>query len=667
MTTNKSYREFRLMAVFFTAALLAFHFYSTCYAAFGDWHCTALIADRLARNLGHVALLRHRATCKLVMLAFLALTFIGSTDTAPRLNRRRLLKRLTIGMTLYFGSDVFLQLTAPPTTLAGWYMITTLTGGTLLYSLLRFLTAYLSTRFSADVFNTLNESFPQEERQLKAPQSLHFPARYQLRGQTRASMINFVNPYRGLLVMGTPGSGKTRYVFRPLIKQSLAHGMALFVYDLKYDDLTRLTWNTLQALPTNKRSALSFYSFNFDDLSRSYRCNPLDPSSLEDIADAADAARVMLFALNKKWVHMQGDFFVESAVSFFTANIWFLRRYKDGFYCTLPHLIELIQADYHLLFSVLQSYPEIQTRIQSFVSAYIHNTMEQLQGQVDSARVPLAILASPKLYWLLSANDFTLDLNNPDKPKVICIGSNPQKQQIYGAVISLIFTRMLKLVNRKGGVPCHVVADEFASIQPLGMDLALAQARSNKVAISFGIQDLSQLRKEHGRDSADALFNLPGNIISGQVSGDSARLLSERFGKILQEKTTVSTNSRDSSTSESRQLDLAVPASKIATLSSGEFVGITADTPDQPIRLKAFHARFVLDNAGLAKEEAGWQPLPVLRSVTPEMVTDNFNRIKKEVRELINDRLDTMYQHPELAKLILKANRPSQGLKQWPR
>jgi Type IV secretory system Conjugative DNA transfer/YWFCY protein len=666
MSTNNQFRGFRLMAVLLTVALLAFHFYSTCYAAFVDWHGTVPIADRLARNLGHAAILRHRGACKLVLLAFLALTFIGSTNQAPRLHRRNVLKRLVIGLVPYFGADIFLQLTAAPTTIAGLYMVTTLIGGWLLYELLRPLVGWLTAKFSTDIFNTLNESFPQEERLLKAPQSIHFPARYQLRGQTRESMINLVDPYRGLIVMGTPGSGKTRYIFRPLIKQSLARGMALFVYDLKYDDLTRLTWNTFSSLPNEKGGSFGFYSFNFDDLSRSHRCNPLDPASLHDIADAADAARVMMLALNKKWVHMQGDFFVESAVSFFTANIWFLRQYKNGVYCTLPHIIELIQADYHLLFSVLQSYPEIQTRINSFVSAYKNNTMEQLQGQVDSARVPLAALASPKLYWLLSANDFTLDLNDPDKPKVICIGSNPQKQQVYGSIVSLIVTQMLKAVNRQGGVPCQIVADEFPSIHALGMNLALAQARSNKVAIAFGIQDLSQLRQEYGRDAADALFNLPGNIISGQVSGDSARFVSERFGRILQEKTTISTNSRDSSTSESRQLDLAVPASKIATLSSGEFVGITADSPTQPIKLKAFHARFVIDNAALAKEEAAWQPLPEIRTVTPELVQYNFNRIKKEVRELINDRLDTMLRDPELVRLILQANRPSLGKKQAP-
>ena len=661
MTMNKSLTELRLIGWALTVSLLAFHFYSTCWAAFSDWHATAPIADRLAQNLGRMAMLRHRATCKLVLLLFLGLTCIDPTSQSQQLSRRNVLKRLAISLIFYFGADCSFQLTATPTTIASWYMITTLIGGYLLYGLIALSAGWLTARFSTDIFNTLNESFPQEERLLTAPQSVHFPARYKLRGQTRDSTVNLVNVYRGLIVTGVPGSGKTRYVFRPLIKQSLAQGMALFVYDLKYDDLTRLVWNTLRMLPKDIQPHCDFYSFNFDDLPYSHQLNPLHPVGLLDVADAADAARSMLFALNKKFVHMQGDFFVESAVSFMTANAWFLRLYKDGQYCTLPHLIELIQVEYHLLFSVLQSYPEIQTRINSFVSAYRNNTMEQLQGQVDSCRVPLAALASPKLYWLLSGSDFTLDLNNPEHPKVICIGSNPQKQQIYGPIISLIFTQMLKQVNRKGGIPCQIVVDELPSIRALGLDLALAQARSNNVAISIGIQDLSQLRQEYGRDAADTIFNLPGNLIAGQNSGDNARFVSERFGRILQEKTTVSTNSRDNTTSESRQLDLAVPASKIANLSSGEFVGITADSPSQPMRLKGFHAKFVIDDAALEKEEAEWQDRPQLRAVTKEMVKYNFNRIKQEVKQLIDDRIEAMRNDPALAKFVLGPSRDSFG------
>ena len=362
-------------------------------------------------------------------------------------------------------------------------------------------------------------------------------------------------------------------------------------------------------------------------------------------------------------IHLQGEFFVESAIGFFAANIWFLRCYEDGRYCTLAHLLELIQTDFYKLFSIIRSIPAADTLIQPFVSALTSNSGEQLQGQVDSARIALSSLVSPQLYYLLSANDFTLDLNNPKAPKIICLGSNPQKQFMYGAVISLYFSRMIKLVNRKGGHPCHIVVDEAASFTALGLHLAIAQARQNKVAITFGIQDLSQLRMEYGRDHADALFNLPGNLITGQVSGDSARLVSERFGKILQDKTTVSTNSRDSSTSQGQQLDLALPASKIATLSSGEFVGITADSPQQPLPLKPFYARVVADFDAIHREESTWQPVPVVHGdVTPALVDLNFRQVKQQVLDMVENRLAQMRANPDLARLIVtKRGSPPQA------
>jgi type IV secretory pathway TraG/TraD family ATPase VirD4 len=319
----------------------------------------------------------------------------------------------------------------------------------------------------------------------------------------------------------------------------------------------------------------------------------------------------------------------------------------------LAHLVELLQTDFPRLFSILRSVPEVETLISPFVSAYLNQSVDQLQGQVDSARIALSILASPHLYYLLSANDFTLDLNNSLAPKIICIGSNPQKQHVYGAIISLYVTRMLKLVNRKGGVPCHLFFDEFPSFFAYGIDLTLAQARSNKVAITLGIQTIEQLRAVYGRDHADTLFNLPANLICSQVSGDSARLVSERFGKILQEKNTISTNSRDSSTSQTQQLDLAMPASKIATLSSGEFVGITADSPTQPMQLKAFHSHILIDDKAIAQEASAWQPLPEVRPVTPEIVESNFRQIKKDVGKIVSDRLTHMAQNAELARLII--------------
>jgi YWFCY protein/Type IV secretory system Conjugative DNA transfer len=665
-TNQNAYREIRMMSGAICLALLTIHFYYYCYAGLAHWKFTTPFVDRLVINFAHSGIFHHRTTTKLAALFFLAVTLVGLPGPGRTGKTRSILFSLSAGLTLYLGSDLVLQTTGEPSLIAGTYIMVTLIGLAVLYSGGRSLAGMLHFRFSGDIFNRYNESFPQEERWLTGPYVLHLKARYTFRNQTRDSVINLVDIFRGTLIMGVPGAGKTRHVFRPLIQQSLHMGMAAFVYDLKYDDLTRLTYNTLRQTDKAPGPKRTFYSMNFDDLNRSHRCNPLDPASLDDSSDAAEAARTILYALNRKWIGSQGDFFVDSAISFCTANIWFLRRYENGRYCTLPHLIELMQGSFDDLFSVLQSYPELETLMSSFTGALKDSTMDQLQGQVATARIALSTLASPKIYYLFSANDFTLDINNPNAPKVVCIGSNPGKQFVYGAVISLVVTRMLKLVNRKGGVPTIIPLDEFASIYPHGIHLTVAQARSNKIALLIGIQDVSQLRMEYGRDHADAIFNLPANIICGQVSGDSARLVSERFGKILQEKHTLSTNSRDSSTSQSLQLDLAVPPSKISNLSSGEFVGITADTPDQPIQLKGLHCRIPVDNAAIRKEEATWEREPEVHTVTPEMIDFNFSQIKQEARQIIQSRLAYMARTPALAHLIVSKKKPGNRRRQSP-
>ena len=422
--------------------------------------------------------------------------------------------------------------------------------------------------------------------------------------------------------------------------------MALFVFDLKYDGLTRFVYHALENAKSHLDHPPAFYSFNFDHLDT--RCNVLHPASIDDMSDAIETARTLFYGINRRASKLQGEFFVESAVNFFAANIWFLRQYEDGRYCTLPHLIELMATDYARLFSILRSYPDVATLVQPFTDALQYNVMDQLQGQLDSARIPLFSLVSPKLYYLLSASDFTLDINNPKNPKIICLGSDPKKQHIYGAVVSLFVSRLLKTINGPGGIPCQVYIDEFPSFYALGMDTTLATCREHQIGIVLGIQTLDQLRKEYGRDQADAILNLPANLLTSQVTGDSARFTSELIGRILQERSTVSTNSRDTSTSQSLQLDAALPASKIATLSSGEFVGITADSPDQPLSLKAFHCKIDLD-----RQSPEPQAKLSTQNVSRDVLDQTFRQIQHDAKRLVENRLDQMRNTPTLAPLIL--------------
>ena len=417
-------------------------------------------------------------------------------------------------------------------------------------------------------------------------------------------------------------------------------GYAMFIYDFKYPDLSKPAYYWMLQYADKYGAKPSFYSINFDDLSVSNRCNPLDPASMYDITDATEASRIILLGLNREWIKKQGDFFVESAINFLACIIWYLRKYKDGKYCTLPHVLELMQAEYDDLLPLLNSEPEIEVLVNPFIQAYQSDVREQLDGQIASAKIALARLSSPQLYWVLSGNDFTLDINNPEAPKIVCIGNNPEKQGIYGAALSLYVSRLIRIINKKDRQKCALIFDEFPTIYFNNMDSLIATARSNKVATILGMQDFSQLKKDYGKDQADVIVNICGNVISGQVFGDTAKLLSDRFGKILQEKENVSINRMDTSISKSRQLEAAIPASKIATLSSGEFVGMTADNPLEKIKLKMFNS--IITNTTNLKTIETIIKMPAFHKLCNSHILDNFYNIKVDINNLITEEINIL-------------------------
>jgi type IV secretory pathway TraG/TraD family ATPase VirD4 len=273
--------------------------------------------------------------------------------------------------------------------------------------------------------------------------------------------------------------------------------------------------------------------------------------------------------------------------------------------------------------------------------------MEQLEGQIAGAKIAMARLASPQLYFVLSGNDFSLDINDPEAPKILCAGNNPQKIQIYGAVLSLYVNRLVKLVNKKEKLKSSLVFDEFPTIYLSHIDSLIATGRSNKIATCLGIQDFSQLKKDYGRDQAEVIINLPGNIISGQVSGETAKQLSDRFGKIQQDRSSLSINSSDTSINRSKQLDLAIPASKIASLSSGEFVGMVADDPDCKIDLKAFHATIQNDHSAIAREQKVYKTIPIVREITAILIQMNYAQIKHEIGNLVSAEMERIMMLPK--------------------
>jgi len=629
-------RKIMDMTRFASIFILLLHFYFYCYRGFESWQLTSQITDRLLMNIRRTGLFNHFMTSKLISLGLLVISLMGARGRKnEKLQPKQITWYLGVGLLFYFGSLVLLQLNFSIVQITAIYIGATSLGFLLILAGANLLSRLIQLKLSKDVFNQLNETFPQEERKMVNHYSINLPAQYNLKGKVRNSWINIINPFRGLLVTGSPGSGKSWFIVQHVIKQHIEKGFSMFVYDFKYDDLTKIAFNWLQLHKNKYKVVPSFYLINFDDLSKSHRCNPLNPEAMHDITDATESARTILLGLNREWIKKQGDFFVESPINFVTAVIWYLRKHNNGKYCTLPHVIEMIQVGYDELFPVLNTEPEIQVFLNPFITAYQNDAMEQLEGQVASAKIVLSRLASPQLYWVLSGKDFTLDINNPSEPKIVCMGNNPEKQQIYGAVLSLYISRLVRIVNKKDQLPCSLIFDEFPTIFFNHMDSLIATARSNRVATTLAMQDFSQLRKDYGKEQADVIVNITGNVISGQVMGETAKQLSERFGKIMQDRESLSINRNDTSISRSSQLDSAIPPSKISSLSSGEFVGMVADNPDEKIKLKMFHSEIQNDTGKLNQQLKRFRPVPKISDVTAEQVMDNYFQVKLDIQMLV--------------------------------
>jgi hypothetical protein len=618
--------------------ILVLHIYLSCYRAFEHWGFTASLTDRLMGNIGKTGQFAGLLKPKLAALLCLLISLLGVKGKKDeKIQKNSIVAYLLCGLLVYFLSVLVLYLPGSIPLKAGLYIALTGTGYLLILTGGTWLSRMIKLNLNKDVFNSDNETFPQEERLLENEHSYNLPTKYRLKGKIRDGWINGVNPYRSTLVSGSAGAGKTYFVIRHIIDQHLKKGFAMFLYDFKYDDLSRMAYNKLLKYAGNYKVRPKFFVIDLEN--PKHRCNPLAPQDMEDITDATEASRTIMLGLNKMWLQKTGDFFVESPINFLTAIIWYLRKYRDGKYCTLPHVIELMMIDYDPLFALLQKQEEIKSLINPFISAYRNNAMAQLEGQIASAKIGLARLSSPQLYYVLSGNDFTLDINDPKAPKVVCLGNNPQKIDTFGAVLSLYVSRLLKQVNKKGKLKCSLIFDEFPTLVATGIVSTISTARSNLVSCTLGIQSIEQLKKEYGAEFAEIIAGISGNIISGQVTGDSAKKLSETFGKIMQDRESVSINSSDTSVSKSMQMDYAVPASKISTLSSGEFVGIVADSPDQKIKLKMFHAQLQNDHEAIAKEEAGYVPIPLIREVSYEDLQENYIRIKRDIQRLVKEEL----------------------------
>ena len=487
------------------------------------------------------------------------------------------------------------------------YLITTCVGAVVF----GWAVASAGRKFSAfnEAVNDRNETFSQCRKLMKTDDSVNIPMRFQYRYRIFKGWINVINPFRATMVLGTPGSGKSFSVYGPFIEQMIAKGYSMFIYDYKFPDLTEIVYNEFIDNVHKYDIIPEFCVINFNDPTRSLRCNPINPRYITDPADTTEIAELVMLNVNKAAVEKE-DFFTLSAKVYLDALIWFLKLYEDGKYCTFPHVIELMAQDYKKVFSILSRYPELEAKIKPFSNALEGGAQDQLQGQIASAQIPLNKFVSPSLYWVLTGDDFTLDINDPKHPKILCVGNDPDRQAIYSTTLALFTSRMFKLINHKGKRKCGVLLDELPTIFLKGLDNLIATARSNLVAIVLGAQDKSQLKRDYGEKESEVIFNTVGNIFSGQVNGKTAEELSKSFGKEFRKRESQTRGIEQDSVNISFQHEELLPLSTIETLSQGVFFGKVADNNDMKIKEKFFCGEIVRDLDELKRKRKRWRRLP---------------------------------------------------------
>ena len=636
--------------------------YWFCYEAFQSWHFTLGIINKILINFQRTTgLFSSILWTKLFCVVFLALSCLGTKGVKEeKITWPKIWTVLFFGFVFFFLNWWLLALPIGKVGVATLYIFTLSVGYICLLMGGVWMSRLLKNNLMDDVFNTENESFMQETRLMENEYSVNLPTRFYYKKKWNKGWINVVNPFRASMVLGTPGSGKSYAIVNNYIKQQIEKGFAMYIYDYKFPDLSEIAYNHLLNHLDAYQVKPQFFVINFDDPRKSHRCNPINPSFMTDISDAYESAYTIMLNLNRSWIQKQGDFFVESPIILLAAIIWFLKMYEDGKYCTFPHAIEFLNRPYAQIFPILTAYDELANYLSPFMDAWEGGAQDQLQGQIASAKIPLSRMISPALYWVMTGDDFSLDINNPNEPKVLVVGNNPDRQNIYSAALGLYNSRIVKLINKKKQLKSSVIIDELPTIYFRGLDNLIATARSNMVAVCLGFQDISQLTRDYGDKESKVIQNTVGNVFSGQVVGETAKTLSERFGKVLQQRQSMTINRNDKSTSISTQMDSLIPASKISNLTQGMFVGAVSDNFDERIDQKIFHAEIVVDSAKVSAEMKQYQPIPKINAFQNEDGSDNlketieanYKRVKQEIIVLIEKEIKRIKDDPSLCHLI---------------
>ena len=589
------------------------------------------------------------------------------------------------------------------------YMLTSIVGVVLVHIALDNISKFLKEGLLKDRFNFENESFVQCEKEIQTPYSVNIPMRYYFKGKFRKGFVNIVNPFRGTWVVGTPGSGKTFSIIEPFIRQHSEKGFAMVVYDYKFPTLaTKLYYHYQKNKKAgNLPKGCKFNIINFVDVEYSRRVNPIQLKYINNLAAASETAETLLESLQKGKKEGGGgsdQFFQTSAVNFLAACIYFFCNWQKepydengkmliaekvedrqtkrkiptgrvfnhagqevepaywlGKYSDMPHILSFLNESYQTIFDVLETDNEVAPLLGPFQTALRNKAMEQLEGMIGTLRVYTSRLATKESYWIFhkDGDDFDLKVSDPKNPSYLLIANDPEMESIIGALNALILNRLVTRVNTGQGknIPVSIIVDELPTLYFHKIDRLIGTARSNKVSVALGFQELPQLEADYGKVGMQKIITTVGNVVSGSARAKETLewLSSDIFGKVVQLKKGVTIDRDKTSINLNENMDSLVPASKISDMPTGWICGQTARDfvktktghkgsmniqESEEFQTSKFYCKTDFDMKAIKEEEAGYVPLPKFytfksRDERERILYKNFVQVGEDVKSMI--------------------------------
>ena len=510
----------------------------------------------------------------------------------------------------------------------------------------------MQQKMGKDRWNVEEESFAQNQELVETDTSINIPYLFRYSKKINKGWVN-INPFRGTMVIGTPGSGKSFGIINPAIRQMIAKGFCLCIYDFKFPDLAQIAYyHYLLKKSKDSGYEYDFHVINLNEVEKSKRVNPFKKEYIQTLAEAQEMAESMVSSLQKGGSSSGGGsdaFFTQSAINFLSSSIYFFATYEDGKYSDLPHILSFMNRSYKEIFDTLFTNEEILSLLSPFKTAYENKAFDQLEGQVGTLKIFLSRLATKESFWVFSGDEVELKITNRENPSILILASDPGTQDINSALYSSVLNRTLRLINSKHNLPGGIIADEFPTIYIHKIDNVVATARSNKVAVLLGLQEIPQLRQFYKKEVADTISAIVGNILSGSARDkNTLEWLEKLFGKIKQKSYSQSISQQGTTTSINEKMDFMIPAGKIATLKTGEMVGMIAqgeENDTEEYKTSAMNGKINLDMKAIKQEENNYVKMPSYYKFVDKMGNDrkndvlmtNFRKINKEVELIVNE------------------------------